>query len=374
MSVLDDVNQHRTELKTDAYSTTVSDLLSTYARGDLHVNPEYQRLFRWDLNRQSEYIESLLLNIPTPPVFFATNPDGKSEVIDGLQRLSTLIKFFAPEVFPSEDVPLATAENNEEHQNNIKVATLLQGGPLVESLDGFNIKSLPDTLTRILRYTRIPVILLEKESSKRARFHVFKRLNRSGSVLSEQEIRNCSARLFGNDFPEALRRIALEPSVRNALSLPEEQVRRMGVEEHLLRLLANIYSAAPLKHSVIEFLDEFMEFASEGKFALTPEIEERVRRTFVYIANAFGQGEAFKFWRQGKAWGQFSSNLFDIVTQGVYQNLEALEKAPEDIKSMVEKLHADDVLRDLTGSGTNTRKKYLARLELGKTWFKPAQQ
>ena len=84
MSVLEDVNKQRTELKTDSYSTTISELLAMYKRGDLHINPEYQRLFRWDLERQSEYIESLLLNIPTPPLFFATNPDGRTEVIDGL--------------------------------------------------------------------------------------------------------------------------------------------------------------------------------------------------------------------------------------------------------------------------------------------------
>lgn len=371
MSVLEDVNTHRNELRTDAYSTTISDLLATYARGDLHISPEYQRLFRWNLERQSEYIESLLLNIPTPPVFFATNPDGKSEVIDGLQRLSTIIKFFASEVFQNEEIETATPENNEENQNNLKIATLLHGGPLVTSLEGFSLKTLPDTLTRILRYTRIPVILLEKESSKRARFHVFKRLNRSGSVLSDQEIRNCSARLFGNEFPEALRQMAQEPSVRKALSLPEEQVRRMAIEEHLLRLLANIYSPTPLKHSVIDFLDDFMEHAAEGNFSITPEIRERISRTFVYIANAFPEGEAFKFWRQGKAQWGFSSNLFDIVTAGVYSNIDLLEQSPDSLAPMIAKLHGGEALANLTGAGTNTRKKYIARLDLGKSWFKP---
>ncbi|MFS8082703.1 MAG: DUF262 domain-containing protein [Ginsengibacter sp.] len=238
MGVLDDINFHRTELKTDSYTTTISDLLGTYGRGDLHVNPEYQRLFRWDLERQSEYIESLLLNIPTPPLFFATNPDSKSEVIDGLQRLSTLIKFFSNEIF--EDSSYATEENNEAEQNNIHVGTMLYRAPLVGSIEGYTLKTLPETLVRTLRYTRIPIIVLGKESSTRARFHVFKRLNRSGSVLSDQEIRNCSARLFGNEFPEALKALANDNNIRAALNLPDEQVRSMGVEEYVLRLLANI--------------------------------------------------------------------------------------------------------------------------------------
>lgn len=368
MGVLDDVNLHRTELKTDSYTTTISDLLGMYSRGDLHVNPEYQRLFRWDLERQSEYIESLLLNIPTPPLFFATNPDGKSEVIDGLQRLSTLIKFFASEVF--DGAPLASEENNETEQNNIRVGTMLCGAPLVGSLEGFTLKTLPETLVRTLRYTRIPIIVLEKESSRRARFHVFKRLNRSGSVLSEQEIRNCSARLYGNEFPEALKSLAGEDSVRRALGLSEEQTRKMGTEECVLRLLANVYSPTPLQHSVIEFLDNFMEYASEGKFMLNDEVAKSLKKCFELLFNIFPEGQSFKFWRSEKPQGSFSANLFDIVSYGVYKNIDQLSGNPDYTKNKIIALHNGDILKDYVGSGTNTRKKYLGRLELGETWFK----
>ena len=368
MSVLDDVNTHRTELKTDAYTTTISDLLGAYTRGDLRIDPEYQRLFRWDLDRQSEYIESLLLNIPTPPLFFATNPDGKNEVIDGLQRLSTLIKFFAPEVFDG-DVQIATPETNEQEQNNLRVATLLRGAPLVASIEGYSVKTLPEALVRTLRYTRIPVILLEKESSTRARYHVFKRLNRSGSVLSDQEIRNCSARLFGNDFPPALRELASEDMVRCALGLPEEQVRKMAVEEFMLKLLANLYSPDPLKHSVVEFLDDFMQYGSEGKFSFDEEKKQLVLRTFTLLAKTLPDGQAFRYRKAGQPRGPVSSNLFDIVAFGVAKNIYYLEANQEILTDRIIKLHEVDQLRELTGAGSNTKKKYIGRLELGEKWF-----
>lgn len=368
MGVLDDINLHRTELKTDSYTTTISDLLGAYARGDLRIDPEYQRLFRWDLERQSEYIESLLLNIPTPPLFFATNPDGKSEVIDGLQRLSTLIKFFAPEVF-EEGVDIATTENNEQEQNNLKVATLLLGAPLVASIEGYSIKTLPEALVRTLRYTRVPVILLEKESSTRARYHVFKRLNRSGSVLSDQEIRNCSARLFGNDFPQALRELASEEVVRTAVGLPEEQVRKMALEEFMLKLLANLYSPDPLKHSVIEFLDDFMQYGSEGKFSFGEDKKQVVLRTFGLLAKTLPGGKAFRYHRSGDPRGPVSPNLFDIVAYGVAKNIDHLEGNPEFLKRRIIELHEGEQLKELTGAGSNTKKKYLGRLELGEKWF-----
>ncbi|WP_454004162.1 DUF262 domain-containing protein [Alcaligenes sp. Marseille-Q7550] len=367
MSVLDDVNNHRNELKTDSYTTTISDLLATYKRGDLRIDPEYQRLFRWDLVRQSEYIESLLLNIPTPPVFFATNPDGKTDVIDGLQRLSTLLKFFSSELFESSIQ--ATPETNEAEQNNLEVGTLLQGAPLVGSLEGFSLSTLPETLTRTLRYTRIPIIVLEKESSQRARFHVFKRLNRSGSVLSDQEIRNCSARLFGHNFPNILRELASEQCVQIALKLSEDQAKRMGTEELILRLLANGHSQQPLKHSVVEFLDDFMEYSSEGKFNFDRSAQNKVIETFELISSAYPNGEAFRFWRDGRAQGQFSSNLFDIVSYGIYQNLQTVRLDRAKLKAKIAELLQSEGIKDVTGAGSNTRKKHQARLELGQSWF-----
>lgn len=372
MGILDDVGVHRNELKTDSFTTTISDLLGMYLRGDLQINPEYQRLFRWDLQRQSEYIESLLLNIPTPPLFFATNPDGKSEVIDGLQRLSTLIKFFSNEVI--EGSSFATEENNEDEQNNLQFGTLLYGAPLISSLEGYNLKSLPETLVRSLRYTRIPIIVLEKESSRRARFHVFKRLNRSGSVLSDQEIRNCSARLFGNDFPEAIRKLAGEDVIKIALGLPDEQERKMGVEECILRLVANVYSPAPLTHSVIEFLDNFMEYASEGKFVLDEEKCAKIKKCFSYLSGIFPNGEAFKFWRNGAAKGQFSANLYDIISYGVYKNIDSIEADPDSTKAKIIALHDDSRLKDVTGGGSNTRKKHKSRLELGDNIFRSSAE
>ncbi|AEA71624.1 Hypothetical protein PSEBR_cmegl93 [Pseudomonas brassicacearum subsp. brassicacearum NFM421] len=369
MGVLDDVATHRNELKTDSYTTTISDLLGTFKRGDLRIDPEYQRLFRWDLNRQSEYIESLLLNIPTPPVFFATNPDGKTEVIDGLQRLSTLLKFFSTEIF--ENAVLANADNNESEQNNLLFGTLLQSAPLVESLEGFSLETLPETLTRTLRYTRIPIIVLEKESSQRARFHVFKRLNRSGSILSDQEIRNCSARLFGHDFPNVLRDLAAEQCVQASLKIPEEQSKKMGIEELLLRLLANAHNPRPLKHSVVEFLDEFMEYASEGKFIFDRAAQSKVVEVFDLISSLYPNGEAFRFWRDGKAQGQFSSNLFDIVSYGIYQNLLPARRDPQWIKDRISELLQSDDIKEVTGAGSNTRRKHQARLQLGDRWFTP---
>jgi hypothetical protein len=360
MSVIDEVNKHRNDVVTDTYTVTWRELISQYKDSDLIINPDYQRLFRWDLDQQTQYIESILLSIPSPPVFLAKNDDSRSEVIDGLQRISTVLKFFAADIGLKKEP--GDEESSEIEQNDITRPTRLAAGRIVDSLEGFTAATLPETLVRTIRYARITVILLEQESTKKARYEVFRRLNKFGSPLGDQEIRNCTARLLGKDFPDQLRVLAKSEPVIESLGLSEESMRRMGVEEMLLRLLALVHSEQKLKHQVREYLDDFMEFAAEGKFRLTPEIETRIEKTFTLINTGIPQGRAFRLGNHG-----FSSNLFDVVATGVFRNIDTL--SAERLRQRFEELIASAELRTLIGAGSNTRKKMQGRVDLGKTWF-----
>jgi hypothetical protein len=360
MSIIDEVEKHRKEIITDTYTITWRELLGQYKDGDLIIDPEYQRLFRWDIDQQSQYVESILLNIPSPPLFLARNADGRFEVIDGLQRVSTMLKLFSAEIFG--DGAAIEEEEQEIEQNNIKVPTRLVSAPFLKSLEDFTAATLPETLVRTIRYGRITVILLEKESSIESRYEVFRRLNKLGSPLSDQEIRNCTSRLLGKEFPVQLRELAKSQTIREAVSLSEEAERSMGVEEVLLRLIAMYYSAKPLRHQIREYLDDFMAYASEGKFKLTPDIEERIERTFALIKRSLPYGAAFRFPHQG-----FSTNLYDVVAVGVFHNIDRLDEGT--LSERFRKLMDSLDLRDVTGAGSNTRRKLQGRIALGKKWF-----
>src|SRR6266851_3588907 len=354
MSLLDDVEKHRNDIVTDTYTVTWRELISQYKDKELTINPDYQRLFRWDIDQQTQYIESILLNIPSPPLFLARNEDASFEVIDGLQRISTLLKFFAGEINPGS---VANGDEDEESQNDIAKPTTLTEGRIVTALEGFTAATLPESLVRIIKYARITIILLEKGSHKRARYEVFRRLNRFGSLLSDQEIRNCTARLLGKEFPNQLRELAEKPLLRAVLGLSEEAQRRMGMEEALLRLLALNFSQTPLKHQIREYLDDFMEFAAEGKFKLTPEISARLEKTFELIHEAIPDGNAFRLRNQG-----FSTNLCDVVGTGVFHNIGNL--TPPSLKNKFEDLLDSQGLKALIGAGSNTRKKLQGRIDL----------
>lgn len=371
MSLIDNVEKERHHVVVDSYSATWNELMGQYVAQDIEIDPAYQRAFRWDAEQQTKYIESLLLNIPTPPIFLAEKKTGAFEVIDGLQRFSTIIKFFAAELFKpvSMSSTKASARNAKPTTNDIQVPSILTDAPILEGLEGLSREDMPETLVRTLRYSRVQIILLKKESSKLARYNVFTRLNRSGTTLSNQEIRNCSARLFDIEFPNKLMELAELHNVETALGLSNKESSSMGAQESILRLLA-FGHFSPQTKSIEEFLDSVMYQASSGEFAFTSKIENNIVATFDLIAAACPNGEAFKFYRQNKFQGGFSPNLFDIIGCGVYKNIAKVKKiSPSDLRAKIISLHNQEDAIGLTGAGSNTRTKMLGRVEFGKRWF-----
>ena len=86
------VSKKRNTLKTDRLDMSFGELINIYSDKELFISPEYQRAFRWSDYQRTRFIESVLLGIPIPPIFVAEDDNGKWEVVDGLQRISTIYK------------------------------------------------------------------------------------------------------------------------------------------------------------------------------------------------------------------------------------------------------------------------------------------
>lgn len=366
MDLVKEAEKQRRHVVVEVFSPTWNELLNQFKENDVEIDPIYQRAFRWSLFQQTQFIESLLLNIPTPPIFLAEKANGKFEVIDGLQRFSTMIRFFSEEVYESQDIKPADSKNGD---NDLCVPTTLISAPILTGLDGVTRQTMPETLLRTIRYARVQVILLKKESSPVAKYNVFTRLNRAGSTLSDQEIRNCSVRLFDTKFADDLRELAALPSIRSAMSLSKALLEKMGIEENILRLLAFAYSPVHTKEINV-FLDKFMYKAASGEFNFTAGIKKHVQLTFDLISEVYPHGEAFKFHKGGKFSGAFSTNLYDIVGCGIYKNLSKVKlKTRLEIRKKIIALHNESEVIELTGAGSNTRKKMVGRVEFGQKWF-----
>lgn len=123
------------EMKITSLDISFNELADMYNDGELIINPDYQRLFRWDIGKQSRFIESLLLEMPIPPIYVIEIEDGKYELIDGLQRISTYLCFrgnFKSEISDTTDTSETEEDDDEifdEHdyesygniQNNFKL-------------------------------------------------------------------------------------------------------------------------------------------------------------------------------------------------------------------------------------------------------------
>ena len=89
-TILDNARQN---VKTDSYPMSIGELAGMYERGEIVLRPEYQRYFRWTYEQKSKLVESILIGLPLPSVFVSQDTKGNWEVVDGMQRLSTIFDF-----------------------------------------------------------------------------------------------------------------------------------------------------------------------------------------------------------------------------------------------------------------------------------------
>lgn len=183
LSLTSEIELRSKEIHATSYDMSIGEIISMYNDGDLEVHPEFQRFFRWTSLQKTKLIESFLLNIPVPPIFVSQRPDGVWDVVDGLQRLSTVLQF--------------VGVYKDEHKELMK-PLVLQKTKLLPSLEGktYVNKDKPengftDAERRYFKRAKISVNILNKESDPSSKYELFQRLNTGGTSLSDQEVRNC---------------------------------------------------------------------------------------------------------------------------------------------------------------------------------------
>ena len=143
---------------------TVAEVVKRIKRGRYLLDPDFQRDFVWDPSKQSKLMESCLMRIPLPVLYVAEGPDGKILVVDGLQRLTTFVRFLGDK--------LALTGIGRDHP-----------------LNGKRFSDLPIHLQERVEDTQLTLYILDKDAPKRARLDIFERVN-SGAVLTRQQMRN----------------------------------------------------------------------------------------------------------------------------------------------------------------------------------------
>jgi hypothetical protein len=237
------LDEQRRKVDVDTYTITVRELLSMAERGELHRAPEYQRKFRWDEEAESRLIESILLGLPVPNLFFATNTDGSWEVVDGLQRVSTLLHFAAP-------TPSALDEIGK------KTALKLTGLKKLSSFNEQTFEQLPTPLQMVFTKRGLGVTALSDKSDPDTRFDTFERLNRGAVALSPQEVRAC---IYEGPLNDLVRELADDATFRKLVKLQKKNQDNATTEEIVLKFFAYCDNRSEFSGAVTDFLNDFME-------------------------------------------------------------------------------------------------------------------
>lgn len=349
MVIEDVIDEKIGEVRFDGLDLSFGEIASLHQQKELVIDPDYQRLFRWSEDQRSRLIESVILRLPLPQIFLIENKDGVLELIDGLQRISSVLQFLDSSLIGLE--PLR-----------------LDGCDIISDLNGLVFEDLSLSVRLMLKRTPIRAIIIKKQSKGFLKYEMFKRLNTGGSILSSQEIRNCSFRMLegGAAFYSKLQALAKIPSFQLATSALSESDRdQKGDEELVVRYLALKNGRQFFRGSVRDWLDKYLEsiLVEDGHFDWDSE-GSQFKLLFDYVAENF-ESAAFVKYRDGKPIGALAPAYFEAVTMGIMENFDTLgAKDPASIrKAVVNALETED-FRSQTGPGANSRPKLGRRIEI----------
>lgn len=337
-SIEDIISEKRNTLKTDRLDMSFGELMSLYEDNDLFITPEYQRAFRWTLFQQTRFIESVLLGIPIPPIFVAEDAESRWEVVDGLQRISTIFAFFG-------------LLKNSESKNKFT----LTKGEMVEQLEGLDIDSLPIKLKATIKRSVCRVEIVRWDSLEDIRYELFNRLNTGSSPLSDQEIRNCIFRSYPIDLNSALREVAKIPDFDLLIAPSETKKEQMFLEELALRFFAFKSLDGEFKTTVPQFLTEFMKSVSNGKTPFDVELEKnKLLEVIVFLSLNYGK----KLFRPN---GIFALHIYDSIAYALPKAFPELKGNEDKVCKAIGSLLVDDEY-NLIGTSTFSNSRIKSRM------------
>lgn len=223
------IKEFQKQIEYDTKDFTLELLIGKFKKGDFYI-PEYQRKFVWRPKNKSLFIESVLLGLPIPFMFFASCEDGTLEIVDGAQRMQTLAEFL----------------DNKLRLSNLQKLTYL---------NGFKFKDLSEAQQRKFNNKTFRVIVLDEKTTPDVRQDLFNRINTSGVKATDSEVRRGS-------YPGRLTSF-IEECVKNRdfISLcPVSSTKDLRQErfELVLRFFAYLNNYKAFVHDVNSFLDEFL--------------------------------------------------------------------------------------------------------------------
>lgn len=344
---IEEIPREKRVLQTQAYDKSVGDLISMMeANGresDIRLDPHYQRSYIWDNKRASLLIESILLNVPIPVIYVEEDESSRWNVVDGLQRLNSLKRFFS---------------------NEFK----LTGLEVLSELNREQFSTLPSKAQRILRNGILRVIVILQESHPEIKYDIFLRLNRGAVRLNEQELRNCLYRGALNDY---LKETRSSPQLLQMMGLAEPHNRFVDAEL-VLRSIAFTtqfdFASKTIPTYVGKmkgFLNWFMNKNKHADQKTLEQFDEQFQRSLKSSFTVFGEKAFRKIDPTSlNADRLLNRAIFDVMMVGFsrYQSEDIERKRGEIFNLFVSLPERDSKFLDAITYGTSDKVKVEYRL------------
>lgn len=222
---------------------TLAGIVQMWTDKDI-VIPDYQREFVWSINQASLLIDSFLCGLPVPPVFFYIDDKNKNLVIDGQQRILSVV-FFLEGLF------------GEESSQGKRKVFRLSGLDSKSPYSNKTFEELDETLQRKLKQAVLRAVnirQLNPVGESTSAYHIFERLNTGGTPLKPQEIRNC---VFRGGLNKLFKSLNKNENWRKILGKPNIDKHQKDIEL-ILRIFSLVGASDKYEKPMKEFLNKAM--------------------------------------------------------------------------------------------------------------------
>jgi hypothetical protein len=368
-----EIDEKARTIHAESYSMSIGELASMYENNELEIHPEFQRVFRWESAQRSKFIESILLGIPIPSIFVAQRDDGVWDVIDGVQRLSTIFEFMG--IFRDDLGNIAPGSQLEE----TPYLKSLKGKQYENRLDPSNASTMSQRL--YLKRGKIDIKIIKKESSSDVIYDLFQRINSLGTKLSDQELRDCAILMVSKDFFKWIKDLSEYPPFINCLDLSDkdfdEKFNREIASRFFVIQHADLNTIRKQSNFADFITDFFVKFWDSSEY--DKEQEAIIfKQTFDLLNSTLGE-ESFKKYNisKGKFEGRFLVSAFEATAIGIAKNLnqwvyseQTLPEVDQRLREKIIHMWADSAFTANIGRGVKFNARIPAVVEIGQNLFR----
>jgi len=329
-------------------------------------------MFRWNQEQKTRFLESILLGIPIPSIFVSQREEGVWDLIDGLQRLSTIFEFSGVLLGPDQNIV------EPSRLSKAKYLPSLENKIWQNKDDDEDPNSLTAQQRIDIKRAKIDVNIIMRESDNAAKYDLFERINTGGSKLSDQEVRNCLLIMADVDFYNEFEKFVENSDFEECIAITD----RAKDERYDMELVARFLTLRTadmeiVRQSLVDvgtFLSEALVKAATEKIDLAAE-RSAFDRTFNLINSSLGVN-AFRRFDAAKQrhLGMSQVSAFEAIAIGLGSNIG--DWNPDDptdqaeFKSRVESLWSKEEFRNKQGSGVRGTDRILNVIPLGRSHFR----